>query len=172
MLFRSAWPALGERAQVPAAHDYNGWLARGSVRAWWLWSAGSIAWLDNAAASPTPPNGLRRRTSATLAVHGDDNAAFLHPAFTSVRSDVLAALGVAGEPETRELLRRLEELRDSSSLGDMTATDSAIAYQALAERSRARREGPGHVAAPKLRQAFSAGNGLILTNLEIGRAHV
>ncbi len=160
-----AWPPLGEHAQVPAAHAYNGWQVQGSVRAWWLWSAGSIPWLDSAAASPTPPSRLRRRTAATLAVHGNSSAAFVHPAFASARSDVLAALGVAGEPETRELLRRLEQLRDSGRPDDATGSDAAIAYQALSERARERRKGPGHVAAPKLRQAFSAGSGLILTNL-------
>jgi hypothetical protein len=160
-----AWPTLGEHAEVPAAQDYQGWQVRGSVRAWWLWSASSIAWLDNAAAAPTPPGRLRRRTSATLAVHGNDKAAFLHPAFAAARSDVLAALGVAGEPQTRELLRRLEQLRDSAGTDDSTASDAAIAYQALAERYGDRRKRPGHVAVATLRQVFSAGTGLILTNL-------
>jgi len=160
-----AWPMLGEHAQVTAADASYGWQIRGSVRAWWLWNAGSIPWLDSAAASPISPNRLRRRTAATLAVHGTDKAGYLHPDFAAARIDVLAALGVAGEPETRELLLRLEQLRDSNSDDETTAADAAITYQALAERARERRVGPGHVTTPKLRLAFGAGSGLILTNL-------
>lgn len=159
-----AWPSFGDHAQVPAARDYGGWRIQGTVRAWWLWTAGNIAWLDNAAAAPTAPARLRRRTAATVALHGNAADTFLHPAFASARSEVLVALGVAGEPATRELVRRLEQLRDAGPPTSTTASEAAIAYQALGERAGDRRRAAGHVAAPQLRQAFSAGAGLILTN--------
>jgi len=156
-----SWTSLADHAQVPAAHDYNGWRLQGSVPAWWLWAAGSVAWLDNAASVPSAPKNLRLRTPATVAVHGDDAASFLHLAFRGVRADVLAHLGVAGEPSTRELVARLEHLRASPADADLGA-ETAIVYQALADRVRGRRSA-ARLPASKLRELFGAGEGLILT---------
>lgn len=158
-----AWTTLGEHAQVAAARDYSGWQIKGEVRAWWMWTAGTVPWLDDATATPSPPVSLRLRTPATVAVHGPASTSFVHPAFAGARRDVLAALGVAGEPETRELLDRLGQLRDAPTVAT-TSAEAAIAYQALAQRLTGRRQGTGHIAAPKLRQVFSEGTGLILTS--------
>jgi len=157
-----SWTSLADHAQVPAAHDYNGWRLQGSIRAWWLWAAGSVAWLDNAASVPSAPKALRLRTPATVAVHGDDAGSFLHPAFRAARTDVLAHLGVAGEPSTRELVARLEHLRASPAASDIGA-EIAIVYQALADRVREGRRSSGHLPPNKLRELFGAGAGLILT---------
>lgn len=157
-----SWPSLSDHAQVTAAHDYNGWRLQGSVRAWWLWAAGSVAWLDSAASVPSAPKTLRVRTPATVAVHGDDASSFLHPSFRGARTDVLAHLGVAGEPSTRELVARLEQLRVSPTAADIAA-EASIVYQALAERVREGRRSSGHVTPGKLRELFGAGAGLILT---------
>ncbi|HEU0130113.1 MAG TPA: hypothetical protein VFQ85_03885 [Mycobacteriales bacterium] len=157
-----SWTSLADHAQVPAAHDYNGWRLQGPIRSWWLWAAGSVAWLDNAASVPSAPKALRLRTPATVAVHGDDAGSYLHPSFRAVRADVLAHLGVAGEPSTRELVARLEHLRASPAALDIAA-ETAIVYQALADRARERRRSSGHLPPNKLRELFGAGTGLILT---------
>lgn len=157
-----AWPQLSDVAEVTAAHDYDGWKLRGTTRAWWLWAAADVPWLDSATAIPTTPQALRVRTAATLAVHGDRPETFLHAAFRTARPDVLALLGVAGEPDTRELVGRLQQLRDGEHDDDTITSDVYIAYQALSERATQPRR-TSSLSTAKLREVFAHGQGLVLT---------
>ncbi|MGH2930600.1 MAG: sacsin N-terminal ATP-binding-like domain-containing protein, partial [Solirubrobacteraceae bacterium] len=87
-----AWDRMAESAEVMAATDHYGWNRQGAVRAFWLWSAGSVAWLDDAEGTSRTPLDLRLRTPATVAVHGSDATGYLRPEFDVLnRRDVLAA---------------------------------------------------------------------------------
>jgi hypothetical protein len=158
-----AWPTLSEFAEVPAAQDHYGWQLRGPVKAWWLWQAGTTPWLDNGEAQPRAPLSLRLRTPATIAVHGDDKTGFLHPAFAATRTDVLAALGIAGEPDSQQLVTRLRQLRETSPPVPNAAAEAAVVYQALADRLQPGARSTGDLTAARVRQLFSVGTGLVLT---------
>ena len=112
-----AWDRLAASAEVIAAQDFHSWEAKGATRAVWLWSVGAVAWLDDTDGDPHAPLDLRLRTAGTIAVHGPDAAGYLHQEFDSPnRREVLAALGVSGEPGTRDLVARLRSLRDGEGL--------------------------------------------------------
>jgi hypothetical protein len=75
-----AWPdRLADLAVVTAAYDYMQWNVRGEIRAFWLWKAGSVAWLDDTQGIPQRPVDLRLRTHATVALYGADIGGYLHP---------------------------------------------------------------------------------------------
>ena len=159
------WPTLSEHAEVRAANDYYVWEIKGSIRAWWLWRAGSLPWLDNAEGNPRPPLNLRLQTIATLAVYGKNAPDYLHPAFSRLRADILAALGIAGEPDSRQLISRLQQLRDRPEEGIDLPAETAVTYQALAGRLHGDRRSRGELTLARLRQLFSEGPGLIYTNV-------
>jgi len=151
----------GENAEVSAVEAYHSWNHKGTARSWWLWSAGEIAWLDNAKAVPATPEALRLRTTATVAVHGQDDDHFLHARFKEARRDVLAALGVGGEPSVQDLLQRLRHLRSEPHVSDATRADTHLVYQALAGHI-SRHDRQKGISAARLRQAFSEQGGLVL----------
>jgi hypothetical protein len=74
-------------------------------------------------------------------------------------------LGVVGEPSTRDLVDRLHELRSGLTDSAITATETAIIYQALAERLSSRTSVPGDLSERELRAAFAEGKGLIFSEL-------
>ncbi len=163
-----AWERLAESAEVMAANDHYGWNKQGAVRAFWLWSAGSIAWLDDAEGTPRAPLDLRLRTPATVAVHGPDATEYLRPEFDVLnRRDVLAGLGVTGEPSTGHLVERLRELRADDD--PSAAADVAVVYEALADRLSSHTAVPGDLSQRELRAAFAEGDGLVRTQLGWGR---
>lgn len=160
------WDRLGSQADVVAADDYYGWQVKGPVRAFWLWSVGSIKWLDDAEGAAQAPLDLRLRTPATIAVHGPDAPGYLRPEFNSPnRRDVLAALGVSGEPSTRDLVDRLGDLRATEPEPTTVATDAAIVYQAISDRLASRTSVPRDLSPRDLHAAFDDGEGLVHTNL-------
>ncbi|SHG74018.1 hypothetical protein SAMN05444351_3090 [Geodermatophilus nigrescens] len=158
-----AWPTLGEQAQVPAAHDYYVWQVKGSVRAWWVWQAASVAWLDDIAGTPRRAADSRLRTPATLAVYGSDADGYLHPDIASARTEVLTTLGVSGEPGTRQLVDRLRQLRDAPPQGVDLNTETAVVYQTLAGRVGRSDHSSHDVTPQRLKHLFGAGDGLIWT---------
>lgn len=160
------WDRLEGQADVVAADDYYVWQIKGPVRAFWLWSVGSIKWLDDTGGIAQAPLDLRLRTPATIAVHGPDAPGYLRPEFNSPnRRDVLAALGVSGEPSTRDLVDRLRGLLATKPEPDTVATDAAIVYQAIADRLASRTSVPGDLSPRDLHAAFDEGEGLVYTNL-------
>lgn len=165
-----AWERLlSDCAEVESAYDYNSWQKKGSIRAYWLWQAGDVAWLDDERGVPRRPSDLRVRTPGTVAIYGENASGYLHKNLDQPnRRTVLSALGVASDPSRSELVRRLAELRDGTKQGGgrITATlkrDVAIVYQALAQE-------PGTVASrsdlspEQVRGTFQR-NQLVLTNL-------
>ena len=160
-----AWDRLGDVAEVTVAADFHGWQLKGSVRAFWVWQAATIPWLDDDSGVPTAPAELRLRTSSTVAVHGPAAPGYLHKDLHGQRHDVLAALGVTGEPSTTDLVERLRLLRDDPPDSETVAADSAVIYQALADRLAGHAHIPGDLSLPALRQAFAEGKGLIRTDV-------
>lgn len=161
-----AWDRLEESAEVIAASTDYGWRRMGSTRAFWLWSVGAVAWLDDTDGEPRPPLDLRLKTPGTIAVHGSDAPGYLRPEFDAPnRREVLHALGVAGEPSTRDLVARLRQLRGTQAVSAVVATDAAIVYQALADRLTSRITVPGDLSERDMRTAFADGEGLLHTNL-------
>lgn len=159
-----AWDRLADQSAVPAARDHYTWQPKGSVKAFWLWSAGSIPWLDDTDQTPRAPLGTRLRTPGTIAVHGPDAPGYLHPDLDiPIRREVLAELGVMGEPNTRELVKKLAALRSESPVESTTRTEAAIIYQALGERLKSDNPLPGDLSSRDLRARFAEKPGLVLT---------
>lgn len=161
-----AWDRLADGADVVAAHTDYGWQSRGTTKAFWLWSVGATAWLDDTNGVPQAPLDLRLKTPGTIAVHSPDASGYLRPEFDAPnRREILAALGVSGEPTTRDLVERLRRLRELRPRPDTMATDAAIIYQAIAARLTSRVVIPGDLPARELRAAFGESDGLIHTDL-------
>jgi hypothetical protein len=155
-----------DQATVAAAYDSYGWNIRGHMPAYWLWLAGEIPWLDDSHGKPQSPAGLRLRTPGTIAVHGPDAEGYLHRELDFPASrEALAALGVTGEPSTRELVERLRALRATDDAPYSVPTEAAIVYRALASRRASHVKVPGDLNEFDLRAAFSEGPGLVHTNL-------
>lgn len=133
-----AWDQrLADRATVTAASANYSWQPRGELRAYWLWAAGSVEWLDDANGMKRRPSDLRLRTPASVAIYGTEGATYLRADLhTTARQQVLEALGVGGEASTAELVRRLRGLRAQAAgaMGEKWETESAVVYQALAAR--------------------------------------
>lgn len=155
-----------DQATVVAAYDSYGWNTRGSIPAYWLWLVGEIPWLDDTHGSPQPPASLRLRTPGTVAVHGPDAEGYLHRELdVPARREALAALGVTGEPSTRELVERLRVLRAAENDSYTVPTDAAIIYRAIASRQASHVKVPGDLNENDLRAAFSEVPGLVHTSL-------
>ena len=161
-----AWDRL-EAAEVDSAYASYGWQERGPIRAYWLWQAGSIAWLDDERGTQRRPVDLRIRTAGTVAIYGASAPGYLHKELDHPnRRMVLSALGVTNDPGRSELLGRLVELRDETEehgLTDQSQTDVAVVYQAFAESLAATTNRPD-LKSEQVRQAFQR-NRLVLTNL-------
>lgn len=161
-----SWDRLADRADVDAAMDDHRWHVRGTTKAFWLWSVGATAWLDDTLGTPQPPLDLRLKTPGTIAVHGPGAPGYLRPEFDAPnRRDVLAALGVSGEPSVRDLIDRLRGLRANPGSETDGHVDAALAYVAIADRLTHRASGSHDMGERELRTAFAEGNGLILTKI-------
>lgn len=158
-----AWDRLAEHASVTAAAPYYSWEHKGRVDAWWINSAASIAWLPSGKGKAAAPDQLRIKSPATVALYGDDPDRYLDPALDAeAYREVLARIGVAGDPTVAELIAKLEEIRAETSAAPDRAEDlAAPLYQALAAQVRGQRL--GGLTASAARAAFGRGDGLIAT---------
>ena len=157
-----------ELSDVELARDNYSWQERGKVPAYWIFAARDIAWLDDESGRPRRPSELRIRTSANVAVHGEDSPDYLHPnLYRSTYRPVLAALGVGGDPSRSELISRLKQLRNDEGEGKLSPEEvrreSAVVYKALAN-SLSPIGGRTTAALDSLRRAFGDGGGLIRTD--------
>ena len=162
-----AWDRLGDYSEVQSAYGYHGWKDSGPMPAYWLWQARDVPWLDDERGKPRRPSELRVRTDGTLAVYGTDPSNYLHAdLFSQSWQPVLSALGVSGEPSRRQLVARLKKLRAAMQAGEYSqqdaAKETAIVYKALA-RSLQGASSRSDLSRANLRQEFSRGDGLILT---------
>lgn len=142
-----------------------GWLTRGELRAYWLWAAGSVEWLDDATGMKRRPCDLRLRTPASVAIYGTEGANYLRAdQHTAARQQVLEALGVEGEASTAELVRHLRGLRTQAAgaMGEKWETETAVVYRALAARFPGGRSASDMLSRTLLRE-FSDLPGLILS---------
>ena len=136
-LGRAWYRRLSDFAEVDAADANYGWKVKGRVPAFWLASAGDVAWLDDESGTPRKPTELRVRTSGTEAIYGASSPGYLHREFEqSIRRELLGALGVSSDPTRSELVQRLRELGHASDEGEISRDEqrqnSALAYRALA----------------------------------------
>ena len=161
-----AWSRLQDHAYVVAADDNYAWQRKGETHAFWLWAVGGIAWLDDTDGVAQRPLDLRLRSAGTVAVHGQDAAGYLRPEFDTLsRREVLAALGVRGEPSTRDLVNRLIEVRALPDDDPVVAVDSALVYEALGEHIASRTSVAGDLSERELRTVFASHDGLVRTQL-------
>jgi hypothetical protein len=164
-----AWDRLEPQAKVRAANDYYSWQSRGFVDAWWVTKAASIPWLTSASGVAAAPDHLRIRTTVTEAFFCDAPSHYLDERFEiSTYQDVLAVLGVEGDPRPSQLLDRLRDIRGQFSRDPNAAADHAAPlYRALGARVRDRgaTRRTGSLNLSSLRSAFSSGDGLISTNV-------
>ena len=162
-----AWDRLGDHAEVQSAYAYNGWREKGPIPAYWLWQARDVEWLDDERGTARKPSELRVRTAGTEAIYGPNSSNFLHAELFSPNwQPVLRALGVSGDPSRGQLVGRLKELCAAMQAGKCSPQDAvketAIVYKALA-RSLQGASSRSDLSRTKLRQEFSSGDGLILT---------
>jgi hypothetical protein len=133
-----AWEhRLADRTTVTAASTGGSWQTRGEFRAYWLWAASNVEWLDDAKGTKRRPDDLRLRTPASVAIYGSEGANYVRADLhTAARQQVLEALGVKGEASTMELVRHLRGLRTQAAdvVGEKLVTETAVVYQALAAR--------------------------------------
>ena len=160
-----AWERLlGDYTEVESASDYFGWQQKGHIRAFWLWQAGNIAWLDDERGNPRRPGDLRIRTAGTVAIYGKDALDYLHSELEQRRT-VLDALGVSSDPSRSKLAARLRELRDREESGAVTTNldqEVAVVYQALARDLG--KTTHSDLTEAQLRKEFDNAPGLVLTN--------
>jgi len=159
-----AWDRLEDYSTVLAAEEYRGWVNKGRVEAWWISSAASIAWLTSEKGTAATPDDLSIKSEVNVALHGDDPALYLDPALDAeAYREVLAKIGVAGDPTVGELIEKLEEVRDETPNDPVAAQDlAAPIYQALAAEVRGSRL--GQMTAGTAHNRFGRDGGLIATN--------
>ncbi|WP_128375319.1 ATP-binding protein [Streptomyces cavernae] len=160
-----------EHADVQAAEAYHRWNVRGQTAALWVWRIRETAWLEDSSGKLRTPRQVHLCTRDAQALYGQDDPGYLHPAIqqtTSNRIDVLAALGVNGDPDVPQLINRLRDLRKRStgpgSVDDRLKAEVYLVYQALAGRLRSEAAGTAHSELrKKVRDAFS-GTDFVLTD--------
>jgi len=160
-----AWDRLDDYTTVRAAEAYHTWRDRGRVEAWWISSAASIPWLTSEQGTAATPDGLSIKSAANVALHGDDPTLYLDQALdTDHYREILATLGVAGDPNVGELIQKLEQVRDDTPDDPAAAQDlAAPLYQAAAAHVRGSRL--GQMTEIAARSRFSRDSGLIATNV-------
>ncbi|HEX6706092.1 MAG TPA: hypothetical protein VF169_15125 [Albitalea sp.] len=162
-----AWEhRLADQATVTAAATGGSWHSRGDFRAYWLWAAGNIEWLDDSTGTKRRPCDLRLRTPASVAIYGARGSNYLRPDLqAAARPQLLEALGVEGEASTGELIRHLRKLREHAgeNVDAKLETETAVVYQALATRFAGGRSA-GDMTSRRLQIEFSdVKGGLILS---------
>ncbi|MEV0638561.1 hypothetical protein AB0I77_27185 [Streptomyces sp. NPDC050619] len=162
-LGRPGMISSSEHADVQAADAYHRWNVRGQTAALWVWRLRETAWLEDSSGKLRTPQQVHLRTRDAQALYGQDDPGYLHPAIqqtTSNRVDVLAALGVNGDPDVPQLINRLRELRKRSTapglVDDRLKAEVYLVYQALAGRLRSEAPGTSHnELRRKVRDAFN-----------------
>ncbi|MFF9853425.1 sacsin N-terminal ATP-binding-like domain-containing protein [Streptomyces litmocidini] len=163
-----AWESrYAAHAEVMAAEARRKWYDKGKVSGFWVWQLREIEWLDNEAGVPQAPSRLRKKTTATALVYGTEADRVLHSevqAAVERREQVLAALGVGGEPTAADIVERLRRLRQEEKRGAVVgAVPAAVLYQVLAARPVPVRAPDGDLSRADLVRAFDEGEGLVRT---------
>ncbi|MFL4905967.1 sacsin N-terminal ATP-binding-like domain-containing protein [Streptomyces sp. MMS24-I2-30] len=159
-----------EHADVQAAEARRRWISRGQTAALWVWRLRESAWLEDTSGKLRTPAQVHLCTRDAQALYGQDDPGYLHPAIqeaTSNRSDVLAALGVNGDPDVPQLINRLRELRKRSGapgmVDDRLKAEVYLVYRALAGRLKSEPAGTSRSELRKVRDAFN-GSDFVLTD--------
>lgn len=164
-----AWDRLAPYTKVRAVSDYRSWQNRDHVDAWWVAKAASIQWLTSASGAAAEPDNLRIRTAVTEAFFGSAPSEYLNDRLDNAAyQEVLAVLGVAGDPRPDQLIDRLRAIRDKFPDDAAAAADHAAPlYRALAAQipGRGASRRPGQLTLGALRSEFGKGEGLIATNV-------
>ncbi|MBO3674018.1 ATP-binding protein [Streptomyces sp. NEAU-YJ-81] len=170
-LGRPGMVTSSDHADVQAAEANRRWIARGQTAALWVWRLRETAWLEDTSGKLCTPAQVHLSTRDSQALYGHDDPGYLHPAIqenTSSRIDVLAVLGVNGDPDVPQLINRLRELRKRSmalgSVDDRLKAEVYLVYQALAGRLRHEVAGTSRSELRKrVRDAFN-GTDFVLTD--------
>ncbi|MDB1086488.1 hypothetical protein PJ985_02760 [Streptomyces sp. ACA25] len=160
-----------DHAEVQAAKAHYRWNVCGQTAALWVLRLRETAWLEDSSGTLRTPEEVHLCTRDAKALYGDDDPGYLHSSIhqaVSNRIDVLAALGVNGDPDVPQLVKRLRELRQrspaSGPLDDRLRPEVYLVYQALAGRLRGQASGTSRIELrKKIRDAFS-GTDLVLTD--------
>ncbi|MFH8384202.1 hypothetical protein ACH4E7_25190 [Kitasatospora sp. NPDC018058] len=168
----------GPEATVQAAVGKRTWIERGPVPAFWIWKLRDSAWLEDEKGVLRRPGRLQQRTPDAEALFGQDEPNYLHAELQhalSHRSDVLAALGVAGDPDIPQLIGRPRQLRKrplgTGAEAEELKTEVYLVYRALARRLTERpAETPRAHVEKRVAAALRGDDALVLTDLGWRRA--
>lgn len=163
----------GPEATVEAATAYHGWTVKGSVPALWVWNLRDSAWLEDEKGNLCRPGHLQLRTPDAEALYGQDEPNYVHAELQHVlanRADVLAALGVVGDPDVPQLIDRLRRLRKrplgTGATAEALRTEVYLVYRALARRLTERTADTARAQVEKrVTAALRGDDALVLTDL-------
>ncbi len=180
-LQRSWDRAYAERAQVQVVSAYHQWNFFGvTVTAWWLARLRDEPWLPDADGRLCAPRDLVLPSAANRAVYGDAGHYADGALVLDLRDDLVRALGITGDPRVSDVLTTLQQVRDAhpnvASADDRDDWETAAAatypmYGILADWLSATKRRRMDVPADHVRQAFSTGRGLVLTDHGWRRPH-
>ncbi|MFD5437349.1 sacsin N-terminal ATP-binding-like domain-containing protein [Kitasatospora sp. NPDC127067] len=163
----------GPEATVEAATAYHGWTVKGSVPALWVWNLRDSAWLEDEKGNLCRPGHLQLRTPDAEALYGQDEPNYVHAELQHVlanRADVLAALGVVGDPDVPQLIDRLQRLRKrplgTGDSAEALRTEVYLVYRALTRRLTERTgDTPRAQVEKRVTAALRGDDALVLTDL-------
>lgn len=155
---------FADDARAQAVWAYDGyWNSRGDVTATWLARAATAPWLPNARGSLRAPRDLHLQTEANRLSVGETRSAYLMPVADYVlRSPVIAALGIRRGPSAKDIVKGLEELRDTGKIAPHVEAQARTAYRILALSCSADGRGQRPVddmTVASLRSRFDGGRG-------------
>jgi hypothetical protein len=155
-----AWERrYAEAATAYPAYAYQGhWHRSAEVRATWLSRLADIKWMPDAGNGLQCPALLQLQAKGSPPRPGERSSMVAKFDSQIERSGVLAALGVKAGPTQRDLVARLQGLRNQPITSAVTE-EAIAAYQLLAASLRDRSESvpEGRMAPAQLRNAFRAG---------------
>ncbi|WP_460683305.1 sacsin N-terminal ATP-binding-like domain-containing protein [Modestobacter lapidis] len=162
------------RAQAPVVLAHHQWNPVGAtVTSWWLARLRDEAWLPDTKGRPRAPRELVLPSPANRVVYGSDGHYVDRALVAGLREDVVAALGITGDPRVSDVVDVLRSIRDTAPAvtveGSAEAWGEAAAqaypmYQILADWLTPNRRRRMDVATTALRRTFAAGAGLVLTD--------
>lgn len=157
-----------DAATASPANAYNGYWSRGpEIRATWLARLAEVNWMPDAG------NGFQRPADLQLQSGqpprpSERSTTVARLESQILRTGLLAALGVKAGPTQRDLVAKLQTLRDQT-ISPASADDASALYQLLAAslRDRSDQVPEGRMSPAQLRNAFRAGadgRGLLLVD--------
>ena len=158
-----------DAATASPANAYNGYWSRGpEIRATWLARLAEVKWMPDAGNGFQRPADLQLQSPGQPPRPSERSTTVARLDSQILRTGLLAALGVKAGPTQRDLVAKLQTMRDRV-VGPATADDASALYQLLAAslRDRSDQAPEGRMSSAQLRNAFRAaadGRGLLLVD--------